>query len=339
MEAPGSSRPRGGAPPPAAAARDPGEHPLLAIGLVTLAMLLFVSTDGAAKVLAASMSPLQIIWVRYAVIVVILLPILAWRHAEKLLRTTRPVLHVLRGLLLAVSGTIFVFSLERLPLELSTAIGFAAPLYVTALSIPLLGEQVGARRWAAVGVGFAGVLVILRPGGAGFQWAMVLPLVSSFCWAVGLIITRMMRGTEHPMTILAWSSLVGCVAAAPFALPAWRAPGAFEWLLLVGIGVLNAGGQYLVIRAFMIAHASLLAPFSYSTIVWATLIGAFVFGTFPDAQSIAGTLVLVAAGLYVWHRERVRHTPATVPGASLGEAAEALAEDSPAPPGEPARDA
>jgi drug/metabolite transporter (DMT)-like permease len=309
-----------------APAGDPQERPLLAIGLVLLAMFLFTTTDGAAKHLAASMAPEQVIWVRYGVIVALLLPVLWLKRGERLLATSRPGLHVLRGLLLMVSGLIFVFALESLPLETCTAIGFVSPFYVTALSIPFLGEKVGRRRWAAVGVGFLGVLLILRPGGGAFQWAMLLPLLSSFCWALGLIITRHMRGSERALTVLVYSSLVGFVASAPLALPHWRQPEALEWLLLAGVGAFNALGQYLVIRAFMMASASLLAPFSYSTILWAALIGAFVFASFPDAATLAGTSVLVAAGLYVWHRERVRTTPATVPNAALAQAVEGQGE-------------
>jgi drug/metabolite transporter (DMT)-like permease len=307
-------------------AADPAERPLRAILLMLVAMFLFVTSDGATKYLAAGMTPQQIIFLRYGVIVAILLPLLWLRRGDRLLATRRPVLHVARGLLLMVSGTIFIFSLEDLPLEMATAIGFVSPFYVTALSIPLLGELVGVRRWCAVAVGFLGVLLILRPGGASFQWAMLLPLISSFCWALGLIMTRMMRGSERPLSILAYSSLIGLIGMAPLALPLWRPPDMVEWLLLVGIGVFNSIAQYLVIRAFMMASASMLAPFSYSTIVWAMLIGLVFFGSFPDAPTLAGTLVLVAAGLYVWHRERARTAPTTVPNAALSEAVEGDAE-------------
>ena len=287
----------------------PGEHnrdrPLLAIALVLAAMFLFIATDGAAKFLAASLAPQQIIWVRYAVIVAILLPIAWHRRRDRLLRTSHAPLHVLRGLLLMVSGMLFIFALERLPLALCTAIGFVSPLYVTALSIPILGESVGVRRWAAVVVGFIGVVIILRPGGVDFQPAMLIPLVSSFCWALGLTITRYMHASEHALTILIYSSVVGFVASAPIALPVWVAPTTLQWLLLTAVGLLNALAQYLIIRAFLLAPASILAPFSYSTIVWATLIGAIVFNTLPDLPTVIGTIVLVVAGLYVWHRERV----------------------------------
>lgn len=289
-------------------------------------MFLFTTTDGAAKYLTVSLPPEQIIWMRYVVVSVILVPVLIYRRADGLMRTRRPALHVLRGLLLMISGLLFVAALGYLPLELATAIGFVSPLYVTALSIPLLGEHVGLRRWAAVGIGFLGVLLILRPGGAAFTPAMLLPLASSLCWAVGLIITRRMRGGEQALTVLAYSSFTGLIASAPLAWPGWQSPTPVEWALLAAVGVFNALAQYLIIRAFMLAPASLLAPFSYSTIVWATLIGAIVFGSFPDPLSLAGTAVLIGAGLYVWHRERTLTTPITAPGASISEVAEIPAD-------------
>ena len=300
---------------------DGEEHPLVAIGLVLGAMFLFTTTDGAAKYLTGALPPEEIIWMRYVVVSMLLGPILLHRRADGLLRTRRPGLHILRGLLLMTSGLLFVAALGHLPLELATAIGFVSPLYVTALSIPMLGEHVGIRRWVAVGVGFLGVLIILRPGGAAFIPSMLLPLASSFCWAIGLIITRRMRGEAHPLTVLTYSSIAGLVASAPLAWLEWRSPTLGQWALLGVIGVLNALAQYLVIRAFMLAPASLLAPFSYSTIVWATLIGAVVFGTYPDSMSLTGTVILVGAGLYVWHRERTLTTRTTAPGASISEIA------------------
>jgi drug/metabolite transporter (DMT)-like permease len=281
------------------------DRPIVAITMVLLAMLVFVTTDATAKFLSTSMSAQQIVSVRYGTIVMLLLPVLL-RGRSGSFRTSRPLLHGLRGLLLLVSSILFVFALEDLPLELCTAIGFAAPLYVTALSIPLLREQVGIRRWAAVLVGFAGVIVILQPGGTTFQWAMLLPLVSSLCWAIGLIITRLMRGTETAIAILFYSSLAGWLVSIPLAFPLWQAPTHFEWMLLIGLGAFNAVGQYLIIRAFMLASASLLAPFSYASIVWAVLLGFVVFDSTPNLTMTAGTSILIAAGLYVWHRERVR---------------------------------
>ncbi|MCB1743592.1 MAG: DMT family transporter, partial [Gammaproteobacteria bacterium] len=226
------------------------ERPLLAIGLVVMAMVLFSATDGAAKHLTTRLSAEQILWVRYAVVLGVLLPFIACKRGGPVFATRKPGLHIARGLLVTLSSLLFTSALAHLPLALCTALGFVAPLYVTALSIPFLGERVGVRRWVAVGVGFLGVMVILRPGTAGFEWPMLIPLLSSLCWAGSLIITRVMRGSERALTVLAWSSLVGFVAMAPLAVPSWRAPDTFEWSLLVSVGLLNALAQYLVIHAF-----------------------------------------------------------------------------------------
>lgn len=305
------------APPPGtldAVAADARHNLLAAIGLLLAAMLLFTLSDGSAKYLVGGgISPPQVLFVRYTVVVLVLAPALWLRRRDRPWYTHRAPLHVLRGLLLVGAALIFIFALRALPLALCTAISFASPLYVTALSMPILGESVGRRRWAAVGVGFLGVLVILRPGASAFQWAMLLPVVSSLCWALGLLITRLMRSSERALTVLAWSSVVGVLACAPLAVPLWQPPSTLQWAVLAGIGLGNALGQYLVINAFMMAQASLLAPFSYSSIVWSTLFGVIVFGNVPDAATFAGAAVLVGAGLYVWHRERARATVESEP--------------------------
>ena len=299
------------------------DQPLRAIVLVLVAMFLFVSMNGVAKFLTDRLPTEQIIWARYGFVLLALLPAL-WRERwHRPFATSRRLHHIARGLCLLASALIFMRALHLLPIETVTAIGFVSPLFVTALSIPLLGERVGPRRWAAVGIGFVGVLVILRPAGGDFQAAMLLPILSAFLWAVALIITRWMRGSEQPFTILLYSSLVGWIVLAAYALPTWKAPEIFEWALLAVIGIFQALAQYLVIRAFMLGSASLLAPFSYGSILWAGVIGAVFFQTLPDGATAAGTLILIGAGLYVWHRERATATPATVPGASIAEAGEA----------------
>jgi len=303
-----------------------GTRPLLAMGLVTLAMLLFAINDGGGKYLTASFTAPQIIFVRYAVVLVVLLPLVIYRGRRGLLYTLRPGIQILRGLLLAASSLLYTFALTDLPLEVCAAIGFMAPLYVTVLSIPLLGERVGPHRWAAVLIGLFSVLLILRPGTASFQLAMLLPVLSSLSWALGLILTRLMRDSEPALTVLTWSSLIGFVATAPLAYSVWREPDMAQWALLIAVALCNATAQYLVIRAFMLASASILAPFSYSTMIWAIIIGALVFDSFPDAMTLLGMVMLVAAGLYVWHRERIRHKPSVVPGASLAEAVDQEAD-------------
>jgi drug/metabolite transporter (DMT)-like permease len=300
----------------------PPDRPALAIVLILGAMLVFVSMDGMAKTLAVEgMPPERILLIRYIFASLLLMPAVLWHWRSRPARTKRPFLHILRGLLLIASGTIFVYGLRTLPLETSTAIGFVSPLYVTALSIPFLGEKVGIRRWSAVVVGFIGVLVILRPGTESFAIEMLIPLVSSLCWAGGLIITRSMRGREGPLTILIWTTATGLVVIAPLGLMGWEMPSDRALGILVVIALCHTAGQYLTIRAFMLASASILAPFSYSTIIWATLIGALFFDSLPDIATVAGALTLVCAGLYVWHRERVVTGTPTVPGGSISEAA------------------
>ena len=155
----------------------------------------------------------------------------------------------------------------------------------------------------------------------GFLWVMLLPLLAALCWSMVLIVTRLMRLSEAPLTVLFYSSVVGWLVNGPLAWMSWRTPSDTDWLLLIGIGLGYALGQYLTIRAFMFAPPSLLAPFAYSSMIRAMLIGATVFGTFPDLATVAGTTVLIGAGLYVWHREivrgreRVRGPPEQSPGA------------------------
>jgi len=295
------------------------DRPLVAIGLFSLSMMIFSSTDGAAKYLSADIAPQQIIFLRYVVVSVLILLFCICRGQRNLLKTAQPKLQILRGLCMASSGLLIYFALKHLPLELCAAISFVSPLFVTALSIPLLGERVGLRRWIAVLIGLLSVLIILRPGGVSFQLAMLLPLGASLCWATGLTLTRLMRDREQALTVLAWSSLVGVVALSPLVWSVWLTPNASQWMILILLGVFNGLGQYLVIRAFMLASASLLAPFSYSIIIWSMLIGLIVFNSFPDGITLIGTAILIAAGLYIWYREKVTNTPSTPIEATLGE--------------------
>ena len=234
------------------------DRPLVAMGLFSLAMMIFSSTDGAAKYLSSEIAPQQIIFLRYVIVLTLILLFSIYQGRRNLFKTEQPKLQILRGLCLASSGLLIYFALKHLPLELCAAISFASPLFVTALSIPLL--------------------------------------------------TRLMRDREQALTVLAWSSLVGVVALSPLAWSVWLTPNASQWTILILLGIFNGLGQYLVIRAFMLASASLLAPFSYSIIIWSMLIGLVVFNSFPDAITLVGTTILIAAGLYIWHREKVAST-------------------------------
>ena len=180
-------------------------------------------------------------------------------------------------------------------------------MFTTALSIPLLGEKVGIRRWLAVLVGFVGVLVVIRPGTAAFDPAALFPVASASFWALALIVTRKMSHRDTPLTTLVYASVVGFVVAT-LPLPwFWTTPDLPALAMILGMGVLSLSGHYLLVQAFQLGSVSILAPFAYSQMIWATLFGYLVFHNLPDLLTWVGAIVIILSGVYVWHRERVRH--------------------------------
>jgi len=297
--------------PPIVAARDEAaplrrDAGLRGIGLILLSTIFLSSADVASKYLAASLPALQITWLRYCAFTVIMLG-LAWRGGGRVrLATQRPKLQLLRGFAVAASSIVFVLSLKYLPIADATATSFVTPLFVTALSIPLLGEKVGWRRWTATTVGLVGVLIVVRPGGSGFQLASLLPVLSALTWAFALIVTRQMSTTESPLTTLAWSAMIG-LGVVSLLLPfAWQPLTLQSVLLGIFIGVASTIGHWLVILAFRHADASLLAPFSYAQLLWVSVFGFFLFAALPDLWTLVGAVIIAGSGLYTAHRERIR---------------------------------
>lgn len=278
--------------------------------LMATGVSLFAVIDGIAKLLAAELPAMQVIWGRYLFSLLPLAALIPWRSWPTLLRTDRLALQIARALMPLLAGLFIVLALRYMPLADATAILFVSPLMVTALSIPLLGERVGRHRWAAVVIGFAGVVVVVRPGGGAMHWAALLPLGTAFVYALYQIATRMLSRSAGPLSTLAFTILVG-LAASSLALPfGWRPPTGLQWALLALSGVLHGLSHFCIIRAFLTAGAATLAPFNYAQIIAAAIFGLVVFGDFPDAPTILGALVIVAAGLYVAWRERVRQAPA-----------------------------
>jgi len=289
-----------GAAPPSHAAQ------LRGIFLMIAAVGVFVLMDTTAKYLSRWYPVPSIVWARFAANLAILLAFLAARGELRRLRTARPGIQIARGLLLASATLLFFTSLSVLPLAEAAAIAFVMPLFVAALAVPLLGERLDGARLAAIFVGLFGALVIVRPGSGVFTLYALLPMAMALCNALYQILTRKVAGLEHPLTSLAWGAIVGAVllsAVAPFVWQAPREP--FHWALLGVIGLLASVGHYLLIRAFDYASATLLAPFSYSGLVWAMLLGLAVFGDFPDAWSLGGMAVIVASGLFLAGRHRL----------------------------------
>jgi drug/metabolite transporter (DMT)-like permease len=272
---------------------------IAAVGVFTL-------MDTIAKYLSQWYPVPGIVWARYAANLAILLAFLAARGELKRLRTARPGIQLARGLLLAGATFLYFTSLKVLPLAEAAAIGLVLPLFVAALAVPMLGERLDAPRLAAILAGLAGALLIVRPGSSVFTLYALLPMAMALCNALYQILTRKVAGVEHPLTSLVWGAIVGAVllsAALPFA---WQRPeGAWHWALLGVIGVLASVGHYFLIRAYDYAPATVLAPFTYSALLWAMLLGLAVFGNFPDGWSLGGMAVIVASGLFVANRQRL----------------------------------
>jgi drug/metabolite transporter (DMT)-like permease len=275
------------------------------IAYALLAWLLFACMDAGSKLLAADYSIVQILWVRFLSLLAVS-GSLAARHGSRGLVTRRFWLQSLRSLMLMVEIGLFVWTITVLPLADAHAILAISPLLVTALSVPLLGEKVGLRRWTAVGVATIGMLIILRPGFGAMHPMALVALLCACMWSLYQVLTRVVSRTDPPLTTLFYTALIGAVALTAIGPFYWRAPDAQGWALFVLVAVLGAGGHYLMIKALQLAPASVLQPFAYTVLVWATLVGFTVFGNLPDRFTVAGALIIVASGLYAFSRERRR---------------------------------
>jgi drug/metabolite transporter (DMT)-like permease len=216
-------------------------------------------------------------------------------------------------MLLLAATTLFVNAIGQLPLATASAIGFASPFIVTALSVPVLRERVGLRRWTAVIIGFIGVLIIIRPGAGFTNWATLLVLASTSCYAVYQVLTRLIAPHDRAETGIVYAALVGTVAMSVLAPFDWRLPGApLDWLLFGCLGFFGGFGHYFVIKAYRFGPAAVIAPFSYGELIGTTIIGYYAFGNFPDAWTWLGAAIIVACGAYIAYREGVRRRMAIV---------------------------
>ena len=273
--------------------------------MMLVATLLFTVMDSIAKSLTASYPVQQVIWARYFFQFALMLLLIPRLGITGLLWTRRPGVHIARGLLLTIATGCMITAISMVPLADAYTITFTAPFLVTVLSIPLLKERVGWRRWTAVLVGFAGVLIVFRPFAAPVHWAMLLPLITAACFAVYQILTRKVsydsRETAFMMLFyLAWVGTAVMTAVVP---AYWQPVAPGDWAWMVSTGALGATGHLILIRALRIAPASVLSPFIYSQIVWALGIGYLWFGDTPNAWMLIGCSVIVASGIYVFYRE------------------------------------
>jgi drug/metabolite transporter (DMT)-like permease len=291
---------------PGAPAR--ADRPFRGIALILASTVFLGISDVTAKYLSATLPSIEIAWIRFLAFALIMSPAMLPGSPLYALRTSRPGLQVMRGVALVFSSLLFISGLRFLPIAETSATAFVSPLFVTALSIVFLGESVGVRRWLATAVGLIGVMVILRPGSNAFHAAAFFPLVSALAWACTLIMTRMLSGREHAITTMTYSSIAGaCVMCAlvPFV---WVTPSWHDILFGVLIGVASTAGQWIVVLAFRYGDASVLAPFSYTQLLWVSILGFLIFGEVPDIWTVVGAAFIVTSGLYTAHRERLRRS-------------------------------
>ena len=293
-----------GEAPPVLVGVTPAAASGLTILMVVGAVGLFALADVFAKLLTHDTPSAQVIWVRYVAMLVLGLVVAADR-GQAAWRVRRPLLQGLRGLAVLASGGLFILGLGHLPLPEATAVSFVTPTFATLMAILLLREAVARRRWTALLVGLAGILILLRPGGALFSPAALFPLGSAFFGATAIILTRRIGGEDAPAATLLCSALVGFVLLSATA-PLWFAPMAPVALAAAAaMGLCYAVGQLLLIAAYGRGEASLLAPFSYAQVIFAALLGALVFGWTPDGPAALGMGLVAASGVYILHREGV----------------------------------
>ena len=281
---------------PTAALRIAPEYRGILITL--LAMLMFGLMDAASKYLSTRYPTPQIIWLRYAFTIPLLLLVLGPSGARRSLRSARPWLQVLRSMLLVTEIGLVVWCFGRLPLADVHAILALTPLAVTALAVPLLGEAVGPRRWAAIGVGLLGVLLIVRPGVGAIQPASLVALLSVALYALYQVLTRLVGRVDSAETSLLWQLVVGAVVLSVVVPFAWRPPPLEHWPLFVLVAALGGIGHYAMIKALQLSPAAVVQPFTYTLLLWAVIIGYLGFGDVPDALTLVGAGVVVAAGIY-----------------------------------------
>lgn len=282
------------------------ERPLLAVLLCLGAYAAFTGIDTCAKwLVTAGVPTAQVVFVRYQVHLILVVA-LALATGGTLIASAARGTELARGAALLSSTILNFWALAYLPLALTAAIFFSAPLWICLLSVPLLGERIGPRRWSALLVGFIGVLVVTRPWTGSAHPAMLLCLVAAFTTALYAIMTRRLAGVDSTSTQQFYAAVAATFGTLPFALGDWTWPaGVAGWAALCLIGVFGWGGHQLLTIAHRYAPASALAPLLYVQILYMIASGWIIFGQAPDAWVVAGAGIVVASGLYIWRRERV----------------------------------
>jgi drug/metabolite transporter (DMT)-like permease len=286
---------------------DSARNRLIGIGLVSLTYLLFSLLDGSAKWLVGAMPVIVVVWLRFVTHVlfagIVLFPV----RGIALVKTRHLRWHLLRALMFMAMTGINFWALQYLQLTVTASIFFSVPIMIALASALLLGEKLDAGRWLAILAGFAGVLVIVRPGSAEFHPAMLAAVVNAILYAAFLLMTRRLAAYDSPETIQYLPAVGAALGLTPFALAAWESPsGWLEWTVACLLGVLGGFGHYLLALAHRYAPSSVIAPFLYQQVIYMALFGYLVFGDVPSPAVWLGSGVVIASGLYLFARERAR---------------------------------
>ena len=284
----------------------PALQPRRAALLMLVSVALFALMDAGLKTLSAHYPPFQVAAMRgLSSLPLVLGWALASAGAGALLRVRWP-LHLVRGVLGIVMMASFVYALKRLPLSTAYSIFFVAPLLITALSVPILGEHVGPRRWTAIGIGMLGVVVVLRPGVDGLvSLPGLMVLLAATAYAIAAVTVSLLTRTDTPQSMVVWFLAIMAVGAGLAAIPGWVPLRWEHAALILGMGLAGAFGQIALTSAFMRGDASMIAPLEYTGLVWVIAWDWLLWQTLPDAATWTGAAIIVASGLYLLRREKV----------------------------------
>ncbi len=286
-------------------ARTQDDNVKAGVAWMLLTTLFFLSLDAVAKHLVSSYPVIQVVWGRFLFHLILAAMILGPRFGY-FVRSANLPLQIVRSILLLATTVLFFFGVRLLPLAEASAIMFTSPILLSILAIPFLGEKVGPYRWAAIFVAFLGALVVVRPGTGVMGVGALFLLGCSFCNAFYQLITRKLRGTDEARTTLLYTALAGTVGASLAVPLVWTPIASGDWPLFAALGVFGCLGHFTLIKAFQSAPATVVAPFSYASIIWAILYGFLFFGDLPDFWTLVGASIIAAGGLYILHREQIR---------------------------------
>lgn len=286
---------------------------LAGIALMLLGDMMFSLNDAMGKIMVITFSVGQVLLIRSVGAFIILGPMIARQGAAGLFHVEKPWLQVLRVVMATLDTGLFYAAVVYLPLADAMSFYMAGPIYVTALSHFFLGEKVGWRRQAAIYIGFIGVIIILKPSAAAFSPASMLALAGSIAFAISTVLNRRLRNTSDT-TLVTWQTIGALLVGAALVPFAWKTPTLPETGMMLLLGVVSCVAHLLITRAAKLAPASVLAPLHYSLLLWAVILGLLLFSQFPEPRVLVGAAVIVLAGLFIFHRQKVVDDgPADVP--------------------------